>query len=1143
MVMKRNMMRKNLTQTIRRSLGRYLAIVAIIALGCAIFVGLKITKKDMVLTGQEYMDELNMFDLRLLNTYGWTQEQVERIGQLEGIADAEGCVYLDAYANHNGGEDKVFRFYAIPEKINRVYLLSGRLPQSDDECLVDASYFGENAIGDTIHLGKGNEKETANSFSQTEFTIVGRISSPLYMDMTRGNTTIGSGTLATYIYVPRSVLDVDYFAEIYVTLRGDFTIYSDAFTEKMDTAAENIKPNLLPLAQQRFDSLKLDAEKQLADGLAEYEDGRKQFEEGKLEAEKKLADALQELLDAQTKIDEGILELEDGEQQIADAQAQIDEGLATLEASQIELENAKAESYTQIAQAYGELMKNYKLVTESIPQVEDGLTQIDAGIAQIDDGLEQIEENRPLLELMLKLKQTQVEATENTLTLAELGMDEALIELLRQQLEEQTAELTEYQTQLETLDATKLELETTRAGLLIQRAELVETQKTLKESLSVMEMGFVELDTSKQIADNQFAAAEAQINAGFLELEAGQAELNAKIAEFEAGKQELLDGQAKLEAGWAEYESGKAEAEAELAEAEAELADAKSQLEDAREAIENMDDPDVYAMTRNTNAGYMGLDSNSDIVYGVAEVLPVFFLLIAALVCITTLTRMVEEERTQIGTLKALGHSSRAIMSKYLCYSISAAVIGCVLGITVGCTFFPILLWNAYGIIFNIRPDIVLSVDWELSLGITAAYLISSTLVTWYCCNRTLREVPAQLIRPKSPDAGKKIILEYLPIWKKLSFLNKVMLRNVVRYKQRLLMMIIGIGGCTALLLTGFGLNDTIVGLADAQFADVNHFDIQVVFSGGKNGDQQKAFEQELRDAGVADSAGFFYQASAELDFDGRSREIYLIAADQDINGYLSFRWDEEDLPLPGKDEALLSIGIAEIMGVSVGDTITVRNADMKPMEVKVSGLYENHVYNYVVVSPETVRSQWEQEPAPQMAYLLVRNGVDVHDANGTVTAMDGVLSTQICEDTANMFNSMMDALALVIVVIIFCAGLLGAIVLYNLTNININERIREIATIKVLGFNAAETSAYVFKENILLTVLGVIFGLPLGLWFLDFVMEHIKIDMVWFKTNLTWPSYVWSVVLTLLCAAVVDFIFHKKLDRINMAEALKSVE
>ena len=556
-----------------------------------------------------------------------------------------------------------------------------------------------------------------------------------------------------------------------------------------------------------------------------------------------------------------------------------------------------------------------------------------------------------------------------------------------------------------------------------------------------------------------------------------------------------------------------------------------------------MDAPDSFALTRNTNAGYVALDSNSNIVSGVAKVLPAFFLLIAALVCITTMTRMVEEERTQIGTLKALGYSNLAIMGKYLLYSSSAALIGCGIGIAIGSTFFPNLLWNAYGIIFNIRPNVSLVFDWQLSLGITVAYLAVSTLVTWYCCRRTLRDVPAELIRPKAPEAGKKILLERLPFWKKLSFLNKVMLRNTVRYRQRLLMMLIGIGGCTALLLTGFGMRDTIVDLANIQFETVNHFDLEIYFDEGQTEEDQKDFIKYLKTEKIASNAGFFYQTSVELEYDDAARELFLISSGSDIREYMTFSRNGEDLGMPAEGEAFLSIGAAEIMGISVGDTVTVRNSDLQTLTLTISGIYENHVNNYIIVSPDTLQQQWGSTPDEQMAFLMVRDDADVHEAAALLSERDGIINITICQDSADMVESMMDALNMVLSVVILSAGVLGAIVLYNLTNININERIREIATIKVLGFNAAETSAYIFKENLLLTALGTGFGLFLGRAFLEFVMFNIKVDFVWFKTRLTPLSYVLAVVLTILCALLVDFVFHFKLQKINMAEALKSVE
>ena len=1141
MVMRKNRMRKNLTQSIVRSLGRYLAIVTIIALGCAIFVGLKVTKTDMVATGQDYTDRQNMFDLQLLNGYGWTEKELQAISGMDGVADAEGGIYLDAFAGM-GEEDSVFRFYAIPERINRVYLLSGRMPESPEECLVDGEMFGEAAIGKQITVSQTNTQDTLDSLLHT-YTVVGRISSPLYMDMTRGSTSLGSGSISAYVYIPAEAFQVDYFTEIYVTVPGQWEIYTDAYTDAMDAAAQQLKDAAAPLAQQRFETLLAEAERSYEDGLREYEDGLREYEAGKQEALKTLEEARQELEAAQQELDAGVAELEAGEKQINDAREQLKDGKAQLDESRLLLENTKADTYKQLADAHTQLLENYKKVTEGQKQLEDGLAQIDQGLTQIDDGLAQIERNLPLLQLMTRLLETQLRTTRTALEAAKLTGNESLIASLQTQLDEQTAELASYQTQMEQAQQAQAELEQTRQELTAQRAELEQTQATMEESLSMIELGFQELEANRSVAENEFAAADAQISAGYLELEAGQAELEAKAEELEAGKAELEAGRIQLEAGWAEYEKGKAEAEAELAEGEAKLADAAEQLADARKTSDEMESPDVFALTRNTNAGYLALDSNSDIVSGVAKVLPMFFLLIAALVCITTMTRMVEEERTQIGTLKALGHSNGAIMGKYLGYSGSAAVIGCGLGVAVGCTFFPKLLWNAYGIIFNICPDVLLTVDWGLCLGITGAYIAISTLVTWYCCRRTLREVPAELIRPKAPKAGKKTWLEYMPFWKRLSFLNKVMLRNVFRYRQRFLMMIIGIGGCTALLLTGFGLRDTIVDIANIQFEEVSLFDMEVYFSAGQSEEDKTAFLEGLKTEGIADSAAFFYQTSVELGYDSKARDVYMIIGDEGIKDHLHFRRDGQMMEMPGVGEAYLSVGVTELLGIGLGDTVTVRNTDLQTMELTVTGIYENHVNNYVIVTPETVAAQWGEVPREQMAFLNVREGTDVHTASTAVSAMEHVISVTVCEDSADMVNTMMEALDMVVMVIVVCAGLLAAIVLYNLTNININERIREIATIKVLGFRAAETSAYVFKENILLTVLGTGFGLALGRVFLEFVMMNIKIDMVWFKTRLTFPSYVFAVLLTLLCAALVDLVFHRKLDRINMAEALKSVE
>lgn len=1157
MVMRHNMMRRNLWQSIGRSMGRFLAIVAIIALGCAMFVGMRVTKTDMVATGQKYTDAQNMFDLRLLSTYGWSHEDVAQIAQMDGVSMAEGTVSVDAFVQMGTGEAQVYRLYSLPESINQVYLLGGRLPQKADECLIDGMYADDSVIGSRITLTDANDEDTFEQLANRTYTVVGYVSTPIYMDMNRGSTTLGSGVLSSYIYIPAEAFLVDYYTEINITMEGSWKIYDESYNAAMDALAEKLEPSLKVLADERFAQLRADGETEYEAGFAQYVQGLAEYEKAKSEAMGQLQDALLELRNAQAELDESRQTLEQGEAQLNEGLAQWKKQQESLTQGTLELENQKADAYTKLAAASAELTEHYQTVSEALKKVTQGLTQLENGIAQIDEGIDQIEDglaqidaNLPTLEMMITVLDNTIAGTQAALDAARENPQttQQQIQMLEQQLEQQKTQQAQYIAQRdEALETQNLlqqqlqELQVKRQDMEAQKAEVLQTKKTLDESMETIEDAMVQLDSQKFQADNQFAAALAQLNAGQLQLDNAKQLLDEKKAELAMGKLALSHGQQELDEAMEQYEAGKAEAEAALRKAETELDEAKQKLDDGRQTLNSMEEATVYALTRNTNAGYLALDSNSDIVSGVATVLPVFFLLIAALVCITTMTRMVEEERTQIGTLKAMGYSSNRIMGKYLLYSGIASIIGCAVGVAVGSTLLPVVLWNAYGIIFNITPDVVLTFDWQLCTAITVAYLAVSSFVTWYCCHRTLREVPAQLIRPKAPTAGKKIFMEYLPMWKKLSFLNKVMLRNVFRYHQRFLMMLIGIGGCTALLLTGFGLRDTIVDVANIQFEEVNLYDMEVYFSEGQTLAQQQALCDAL---GMdAEKVGFFYQSSVELTFESASRDVYMMVSDETIGDFIDFHCGQEKNALPGVDEAILSVGAAELLGIRVGDTVTVRNSDMQSLELKITGIYDNHVNNYLITNPQTLERQWGKAEENQMAFVIASEEEKIHDLSGKIMGMEGVMNISVCADTAELVDSMMDALNLVVLVVVVSAGLLAAIVLYNLTNININERIREIATIKVLGFNPAETSAYVFKENMLLTVFGAAFGLGLGKIFLIFVMSKIKIDFVWFQTRLALHSYVYAVLLTFLCAVLVALVFHKRLQRINMAEALKSVE
>lgn len=1143
MVMRKNIMRKNLRQTILKSMGRYIAIVAIIALGSGMFVGLLSTKMDMVATAQKFTDEQNMFDLRLLSTYGWAAEDVEKIAQMSGIADAEGAVSLDVIARQGETDEAVYRLHSIPETVNRVYLLGGRMPESSDECLIDGFAVDDSVLGMQFVVSDTNEEDTLESLSEHTFTVVGYVSTPLYMDLSRGNTTLGSGSLANYVYIPQETFTMDYFTEIGVTMEGDYEIYSDAFTDAMENMAKRLEQDVTILAEERYVKLKADAQKEYADGLQEYEDGLAEYEQGRQDAEDKLDEGLKELESGQAELDTNWAVFLDGEKQLADAQTLLDENAAALAKGKQELANSKVEAYNQMADASKELMENYKTVSTSLAQVEDGLAQIEDGISALEDGLLQLDSGMEQLDLLIGILETTVSAGQTTLELAQNAavVDEVLVAELTQQLASQTETLNGYKQQRQELMESQETYGKQLEDLKVQRDELLQTKATLDDAKAAIDLGMMELESSQTQAENRFASAEAELEAGMLQLEAGQKELDAQKAELEAGRQALEDAQSQLDEGWAEYEKGKAEAEAELSDAEAQLQDAKKQLEEGKEALDAMTNAEVFILNRNTNVGYLTVDSSSDIVAGVSRVFPAFFLLVAALVCITTMTRMVDEERTQIGILKALGYSNNAIANKYLFYSGSAAVVGCGLGVLVGSVVFPKILWAAYSIMLNIRPDVVLKLNWPLCIAVVVAYTAVSMLVTWYCCRRELREVPAELIRPKSPAAGKKIFLEHLPFWDKISFLNKVMFRNVFRYRQRLLMMLVGIGGCTALLLTGFGFRDSIMDVVDHQFAEVTVYDMEVYFGEGQTEQEQEAFRQTLRKD--VDKILFYHQFSGEMDFDDRTREISVIASGEQIRNFIDFHREDEQLGMPSVGEAYLTVGAAEAMGIREGDTVTIRNADMQVLTLKVTGIFDNYVNNFAIIRPETIERQWGSIPDYQMAFVTVRDTQDVHEAGAKISGMTDVMNVSISQDLAEQVGSMMKALDLVVLTIVVCAGLLAVIVLYNLTNISITERIREIATIKVLGFNSKETAAYVFKENLFLSGMGAMIGLVGGVYLLKFVMSQIKIDIVWFTERLTFLSFILAVVLTMVSACLVDLLLYFKLEKINMAEALKSVE
>lgn len=1154
MVMKRNAMRKNLLQSILKSLGRYIAIVAIIALGASMFVGLLMTKTDMVATGQKFMDEQNMFDLRLISTYGWAEEQLAAIEELDFVDQVEGMIYVDAVANTIDGEDNsVYRFYAMPRNLNRLSLRGGRMPESADECVIEGYQMTDDILGTQIRISGENTANTLDTLRYRTYTIVGYVATPLYMDMNRGTTSIGSGTLANCLYVPVEGLDTEVYSEINITIHGDYDVYTDAYNDAMKAVMDQLEPIALELGQERFRNLRQDALDSYREGRQEYYDGLNEFRIARADAMKELDDAYDQLVDAQTTIAENEKKIADGEKQLASAKAQLAAGIQELEAGKAEYEQMKASIDTAGMEAMQILLNRREELVQQIAAIDAEIAAIDAQLGVTEDSgneeTSQIDQQIAEVEGLIQATDAAIQAAEYSLALMQRypGTPESLISQTQAALAELNTQKAAYEQQRQELIEQRNEIlipdgsDSDYQALLDRKNELIADRAFYESTLEGVELAIEQADSTLADVMDMLSEAEAEIIAGEQQIAAAQAQIYQAEIELAEGKEQLDEGKILLAEGWIEYEEGKAEAEAEFAKAEKKLAEGKEKLDDGLRQITGMTDVDVFVLDRNSNVGYGSLDSASDIVHGVSRVFPAFFLLVAALVCITTMTRMIDEERTQIGTLKALGYSNAAIISKYMIYAGSGAVLGCGLGVFVGSMAFPAILWQAYKIMLYITDGIVLKFNWPLCAAVVLAYTAVMLSVTWYCCRKALQEVPAELIRPKAPDAGKKILMELLPFWHRISFLNKVTIRNIFRYRQRLAMMMVGIGGCTALLVTGFGLRDSIVNVVEYQFEDVTTYDLQVYFSGPQSAGDQYQFEGQVND--LAENVMFYHQESIEVETEDQTKEIYLMAANSDIQQFIDFHKGEESLSMPRVNEVLLSVGVSEAMGISVGDQITIRNADMQRMNLTVSGIYDNHVNNYAIIIPETIEAQLGYSPEIQMALVKAAEEQDIYSLSAVITDMNNVMNVSVSADLADMVGNMMEALDLVVIVVVFCAGLLAAIVLYNLTNINITERIREIATIKVLGFNSRETGAYVFKENLSLTAIGSVLGLGLGYLLLIFVMSQIKIDMVWFKSMVMPQSYLWAIGLTMLAACIVDFVFYFKLEKINMAEALKSVE
>ena len=1074
---------------------------------------------------------------------------------------------------------------------------------------------GGYAVGDTLTLQpKAGDSEVGDILESTEFTIVGFAQIPVYVSFDRGNTDIGNGRINMFGIISEDEFKSDRYTQVYVlTDYSDGSMQT--LSAEYDGLIDSLESQFTNLGKERakyFDSEYLDnARKKLQDAKKEFEEEKQKAEKEISDAEKKLKDGETEFGDkineGKESLDNAKKQIDDGEKQlaqgwkeynegIASAQAQIDSARQQLKSGKENLKAARNEFNTQIAQAQRELNSAEREYNSGLAEYNRGLAEFNTQTIPAKAGIELLKlEYENALNLFenftkpeceqriegcnavirssqdeidnynIELEQTDSISRQAIIRL-EIAARNTIIETTQRSLDRYTKRLNDAQTEVDNKkkaydDAKALFEEQTAEP----KAQLDEAKEQLDEAKELIDSGKSELAEQKANGEAQLNEAQAQLTQAQAALTQGQTELAAQKAEgystLKDSEKQLNDAKKLYEDGKAEFEKQKSEGEKKLsesrkefeekkAEAEQELNDAQAKLDKAEEKLNDMDNREWYFFTRRDNPGYTSLIDDTTRVDAVGAVFPLFFMLVAALVCLTTLTRHVEEKRTEIGTLKALGYTRKSIMSQFLFYSTTAALAGCIIGITIGVLVLPRVIYNAYGIMYMLI-DLKLEIPVLPVAAGTLTAFVCTTLVSYYTCQRVLREKPSELMRPKAPKIGRRIFLEKLPfIWDHMNFTSKVTARNIVRYKARFFMTVIGVAGCTALILTGFGLKNSISSIADKHFGEIYTYDMIAVLEEEGTAHEYANLLSDIEQNDDIDTAMLQRQVSIGVKSENGKEmndDIYMIVPQsvERMENLIHLRQRRDGAKIELTDEgAVVTEKMADKLGITIGSTITITE-DNKKHDVKVTGISENYIFGYVFITPQCYKEIYGRDVLYNMMLCGMKdaNTQSENRLGAYCLDKDGIVAVSFISGSINSFLDTISSLDLVILVLLVCAGLLAIVVLYNLTNINIEERVREIATIKVLGFYNGETCAFVYRENIILTLCGIIAGLGIGVVLHRFVILTIEINKTMFSRDIAWWSYLLAAVLTAVFAAVVNFIMYFKIKKINMVESLKSIE
>ncbi|MGI6201104.1 MAG: FtsX-like permease family protein [Christensenellales bacterium] len=1120
--------RKNVLRTFKSTASRFLAIFSIVALGVGFLAGLMSTTPDMQQSMEAYLDDAGLYDLRIVSSLGLTEEDVAAIAAIDGVGELMPGYSADLLVSLNGGDTVVARAHSLPMDqveqkqpegyLNRLTMVEGRLPVKQGECVVET---GGNlngrppAVGDELTLTEDNEN-LEDTMACTAFKVVGLVRNSYYFSYEREPASVGSGSVGLVFYTGEENFAYSAYTEVYAALSeaGALDSLEQPYRDLVAQVSDQIEGISDARCQARYDQVKSDAEQALADARQAYSDAKVQ---------------------ADTQLDAAKAQLDEASMQINANQQQLDDAQQTLDEQQQALPGALSAQASQLGQGKAELV---------------------AAQAQVDQAGEQLDQVTQL--------RTMVAAAKSALPGLQATADAASAQLpaLREQRDLAQTQLDTLKALAETQDPESEQGQQTAA----QIAALEESVNTLDQTISMLQTNIERFDEAKQaLADleaqlpsdeayaqmqSQYAQAQQQLTAAQAQIAAGEAQLQLApdIAQLQMNnaQHEIDTGREQLDAAKAQLTDGRAQYELNYKQAQAELTAAQAQINDAQRQIDELELPKWFVLDRGSNVSFQSFRGNVSKVEALSNVFPVFFFLVAALVALTTMTRMVEEERLQIGTMKALGYKNGAIMQKYLLYACAASALGALTGLLIGFKVFPSVIWNAYAVLYYM-PAMYTPWRWNLALTSGCVAVICTLVATWSAGRATLRESPAALMLPRAPKAGKRVLLERIgPLWRRLTFSQKVAVRNLLRYKKRFWMTVIGVAGCTALLLTGFGISDSINGIVTKQFGDIFIYDLTITVRHPEAVD-----EGPLNDVLRGEAFEDFLPVSTEKctnEVNGGSVETYIMVPEESA-GFPRFvdlhaRVSRQAIPF-SETGVILGEKFAETLGAGVGDTVELTNADGDTGAFTVAGVCENYVNNYVYMSADTYAQGFGQAPTwnTVLAHVADTSQQARDDLSAQLLEQEQVSSVTFVEDSTHMVLNMLSSINAIVVVIVICAGALAFVVLYNLTNINIAERTKEIATLKVLGFFNREISRYVFRENLALSAIGAALGLVMGIALHQYVIRTVEVDAVMFGRTIEPLSYVLALVLTMVFALFVDLVMGRKLKRISMVESMKAPE